>query len=293
MVHEISSEQIKVQIQHSGIELSSIQSKNTGMEYMWQADPEVWGSSAPVLFPIIGALKNNSYLLDGKAYSMPKHGIVRGNPNHEVIESLPHQITLSLEASDETLQQYPFRFSFITRFSVKGHTLTVSHRVENSGNQTLPFTLGAHPAFRCPLHNGDSYSDYALLFEHAETLDRHLIDIPTGLISNSKERVLSNESRLPLTHDLFDRDALVFKNTKSKRVTLSHITRGKQLSIQFPSFPHLGIWAKPNGDFICIEPWFGTADPVDHNGEFIQKEGMQFLVPGGNFEASYSITVHE
>jgi galactose mutarotase-like enzyme len=286
----INNEHLTVIIQGTGAEISSIKDSNS-QEYIWQADPKIWGSHAPVLFPIIGALKNGSFSYKGKQYSVPKHGLIRYNENLKVLKHSTSELKLHYTFNDETLKDYPFKFEFIIGFSLKNKSLEVQHQVLNHGDDQMLFSLGGHPAFKCPLTDQDNYQDYVLKFKHKETCKRHMID-ENGLQNGESIPFFNNEDTMELKHSLFRDDALIFKNLKSRLVSLEHKTKGKVLSVAFKDFNYLGIWAKTNGNFVCIEPWLGITDHIDTSGDFTKKEGVLTLGPGENFNASFTIEIH-
>lgn len=291
MIFTIESPSLKVSLKQTGAELCSIISKKMGKEYLWQANPKIWNNHAPVLFPIIGSLKEGKYLYQDRWYEMPKHGIIRKNENMDVEELSNNSVTFVLFSDETTKERYPFDFQFRISFTLLENTLTVSHQIINIGNEDLLFSLGGHPAFNCPIHDGSNYEDYYLEFEQAEHAVTHLLNMEKGLISNETELVLNNTNRLPLHSHLFDRDALIFKNLKSNSVSLVHKENGNVLTMEFKDFPYLGIWAKPDADFVCIEPWLGIADGVDHNQKIEEKEGIITLKTGKIFSAAYTIEI--
>ncbi|MGB3467183.1 MAG: aldose 1-epimerase family protein [Cyclobacteriaceae bacterium] len=292
MKHTISNTHLEVSVLQKGTEICSIKSLYTGIEYMWQADPEVWGSHAPVLFPAIGAIKNKEATINGKSYAVPRHGFIRHNEHIKLQSSTDQSLTYQLNYSDETLKVFPYKFSFEISFSLEANKLTVSHKVHNLDDQTIYFCLGGHPAFACPLHEGESYEDYFLEFGHNETADTIRLS-DDGLLTDHKERILTNQNTLPLRPDLFDQDALVFKDLTSKKVSLKSLKSDQQVIVSYPDFPYLGIWAKPNASFVCIEPWLGTADHAHTDGDFTKKEGIVMLPKGEVFCADYSIEIKE
>lgn len=292
MTYSISNSLLKASVKKTGIELSSVRSWESDLEYIWQADPSVWGSHAPVLFPIIGALKNDQFRFDGHIYELPKHGIVRYNNNIELIEKAENSLLFSLSWSKETLKQYPFKFEFRTRFSLIDGTLTVSHEVINHGDENMYFSLGGHPAFNCPLFEGESYSDYYLEFDQIEKAPAYLLD-ESGLVSEKKLNLLDESRTLQLHKHLFDDDALIFKDLKSRKVKLVSSRSGDVLTMIYEGFPYLGIWAKPKAQFVCIEPWQGIADAAETDQEFKQKEGIMTIKPKEKHKAEYSITFHK
>lgn len=290
MIHTIESTDLRIQVNSIGMELCSIFSKSTNQEFIWQGNPEYWTGQAPVLFPIIGALKNGAYFFDGKTYFMPKHGIVRNSNKPKLIESNPNFLRFGMSWDQESLAMYPFKFRLEIQFELVANTLQIQHHVYNEGPQEMYYSIGGHPAFNCPLKPNERYEDYSLEFEKPETDSTCMID-PNGLIDKGSKPFLENETSITLHSHLFDNDALVFRNLNSRKITLTHQTRGKVLAVEFDDFDYLGIWAKPAAPFVCIEPWLGIADSVDSNQNFAEKEGILRLGIGEKSVKTYSITV--
>ncbi len=285
-----------------GAELASLKDRQTGQEYIWQADPAVWASHAPVLFPIIGGLKNGQYHHQGKTYQLPKHGFIRYNSALRIERQTADGVSFLLEDNAATRLVYPFQFRFLLTYRLEGRRLVVDHQLLNTGQQTLYFSLGGHPAFRVPLlpEQGELYSDYYLAFEEAVPNWRSYTVTTEGLIGAETRALAWEENRLPLRHSLFEQDALVFKEIpeafRRAHLCRSHAQKkepswqeDRVLSVAFPAFNYLGIWAKPTGDFVCIEPWLGLADAYDASGELSEKEGIQALAAGARFQAAYHI----
>lgn len=282
---------LKIAVNTIGAELCNISSTKNGTHFMWDANPNVWGSYAPNLFPIIGALKNGTYLLDGKTYTLPKHGFVRHNKNLELHEQTNNSLTFRLIYNESTLKNYPFKFEFYITYLLINNTIEVIHRIKNADDKTMFFSVGGHPAFKCPVFENENYSDYTLEFEHIENAKTHLINLENGLITSKTEAVFNNSNVIKLTHDLFNKDALVFKDLKSKKVSLKSKNSGHILTVSYHDFPYLGIWAKPKGDYVCIEPWLGIADSENTYQDFKTKEGVLSLKPKHTFKASYTIEI--
>lgn len=291
MTFTLSNSELELSVEKTGLEICSVISQKTGTEYIWQADPEIWGSHAPVLFPIIGALKNGQYRFKGKMYNLPKHGLVRHSDRARLTQHKDNSLSFSLSWDEESLEQYPFKFELLTRYLLSGSTLFIEHTVINHGDGPMYFSLGGHPAFNCPIHNDETYSDYYLEFEKKETDSTWLLN-SDGLVSNERRPILNNSKILPLHNNLFDDDALIFKNLKSRKADLVSKESGRILSMDFNGFPYLGIWAKPAAPFVCIEPWQGIADSADSTQELTQKEGIMSLERGKKHSAGYSVTFH-
>lgn len=268
-------------INTAGAELNSLQ--RNGKEYLWSGNPEFWGKHSPVLFPIVGTLKNNTYKYNGIEYNLSRHGFARDNV-FSITEQSEESITFRLGSDDSTSKVYPFRFSLEIKYSLKDTTLFIDYRVINNGIEPMPFSLGAHPAFAL-------YSDfesYSLEFDDNDALTSYRLK--NDLLSEETITIPLTEKSLPLNYELFANDALVIKGVKSKSVTIRE-KESPVLRLNFQDFPDLGLWTKPGAPFICIEPWHGYSDTPDNDGTIINKEGIIVLVSGNEFTTGFSIDV--
>lgn len=292
-MHSLQNDWLQINIKSRGAELCNITSVKHKTEFLWQANPEIWGSHAPNLFPIIGAMKNDSYVYNNKTYQMPKHGFVRHNDNFTIKNQTENSMTFSLVSNEELYKIYPFLFEFQITYTLSKNTITINHTVKNLDEKALYFSLGGHPAFACPLLKGEDYSEYYLEFEKQETSESYVINMKNGLLTSNTKPVFSDGNKIKLRPDLFNEDALVFKDLKSRVLSLNHKTNGNMLRVKFEDFKHLGIWAKPNAPYVCIEPWLGFADNETTDQNIETKEGILKLDAGSVFNASYSIEIDE
>ncbi|GAA3612351.1 aldose 1-epimerase family protein [Flavivirga amylovorans] len=288
----LENEKLKIAVKKTGAELCKITSIKNDIDFMWNANPKVWGSYAPNLFPIIGALKDGSYHIENKTYKLPKHGLVRNNDKLIVHKQGENSLTFKLSYDEDSLKIYPFKFEFLITYKLIDNIITMTHTINNLDDTIMYFSLGGHPAFKCPVYNDEAYDDYFLEFEHTENSETHLINMRNGLISNKTKPIFNNSNILELRHDLFNEDALIFKDLKSKKVTLKSKSQGAILTVSYKDFPYLGIWAKLDGDYVCIEPWLGIADSENTNQNLKEKEGILTLMSQQTFKASYSIEIH-
>ncbi|CAN5166296.1 aldose 1-epimerase family protein [soil metagenome] len=290
MIFTLENEYIKVGISSLGAELCSLKTLNNGLEYIWQASPQVWPRHAPILFPIVGKLKNNSFTFNNEEFHLSQHGFAR-DKEFEMIKHNNDTISLKLKADSDSKKHYPFNFELITYYFLEKNVVRIIYEVLNPESDPLFFSIGAHPGFRCPLFNGENFEDYFMEFEQNETLIKH--KIKDGLISDEQELFVENTKNLPLNRQIFNDDALVFKRFKSKFITIKNNLNPHQITVSLDGFPYLGIWTKPSAEstFICIEPWYGIADAVHANGEFTNKEGIIKLEGGEKFNCSYSMEV--
>ncbi|MDY2587597.1 aldose 1-epimerase family protein [Winogradskyella aquimaris] len=288
----IENNLLRIEVNQIGAELCSIRSTKNNIEFIWEANPEVWGSHAPNLFPIIGSMKENSYIYDGQKYSMPKHGFVRHNKDFKMISNSNSEMTFQLKSNDQLRAIYPFEFEFLITYELKDNELLLHHTVKNKDNKTMYFSLGGHPAFACPVYEEETYTDYFLEFESEETSKSHLLNMATGLVTDKTKSVFNSPNTINLHGELFNEDALIFKDLKSRQVALKHQDKGEVLKVNFEGFPFLGIWAKPNAPYVCIEPWIGIADSENTNQLLKDKEGIVALEANETFSATYSITVN-
>ncbi|WP_299365025.1 aldose 1-epimerase family protein [Winogradskyella sp.] len=290
-MYSLKNESLHINIKHKGAELCNITSVKSNLEFLWQADPKVWGSHAPNLFPIIGALKDDTYYYDSKAYKMPKHGFLRHHEDFEVMVQSKDKIAFRLISNNKLSAIYPFDFEFLLTYTLIDNVLHLHHSVKNTDKKTIYFSLGGHPAFNCPLYDGELYTDYFLDFEKLENSKSYILDMPTGLVTKKTKAVFTEGHKIQLRPHLFNEDALIFRDIKSRAVTLKHKEKGGILSVRFDDFPYLGIWAKPNAPYVCIEPWLGIADSESTNQQLINKEGIIVLQPNSDFNATYSIEI--
>ena len=282
MIQTIQNEQLTVAVKALGAELCRVTSAD-GVEYLWSGDPAVWSGQSPVLFPFIGRMVNGQYRLNGTTYAMAKHGFARTS-EFNLIDNTENTLAFELTDSAETLACWPFRFSFTVRYTLAGNALTVRFDVDNRNDTDMLFSLGAHPAFACPLEAGIAYDDYVLEFETEETAGRwHLQD---GQVGRCETNYLNRTQRIPLSKELFADDALIFKGLQSNTITLKSDAGRRAVRVEFDGWPDLGLWSKGTG-FVCIEPWFGHDDPVGFDGDLKDKPGILSLPAGETFTAAY------
>lgn len=273
----IQNASFKISVTKIGAELCSLFSKSQNTEFIWQANPSIWGSHAPVLFPIIGCLKDGEFLFEGSSYSVPKHGFIRNNTALESKIVAENCIEFRSTFNEDSLKNYPFKYEFILRYILQDNGVKVEHTIINHDTQKpMFFSLGGHPGCNCPFFENENYEDYFIEFEVPETDETWLVS-KEGLIENESIPFLNNSKTLPLRKDLFAKDALIFKNLKSNHVSLKSKNHGIALTVDISEFEYLGLWAKPNAPFICIEPWLGISDAINTNQYFTKKEGIQRL----------------
>jgi galactose mutarotase-like enzyme len=269
----LENDYLQVEVIAKGAELKSVVNKLTGLEYMWTGDPAFWGKTSPILFPIVGTLKDNSYLYQEKIYSLSRHGFAR-DQIFGIVEQKKDLVVFSLSGTDSTHEKYPFDFELSVIYQVMGDSLEVTYEVRNKGRDFMYFSIGGHPAFKVPLTAGTAYEDYYLEFNEPEHAPRWPINAE-GLIKEQPTPFLNNSAILKLHHDLFKEDALVFKNLKSNTVSIRSGTHAHGLDFSFDGFPYLGIWAAKQASFVCIEPWCGLADSENHDQRLTTKEGIE------------------
>lgn len=285
----IDNRQLKISIHPKGAELQSIFHKGRQLEYMWGGDPAIWGKHSPILFPIVGTLKEDKYYYEGKPYSLGRHGFAR-EMEFEVEEQGPDHLVLLLRNDVSTRQKYPFDFELRLTYRLLDEGFTTTYSVKNPGSTDMYFSVGGHPAFKVPLAEGTTYDNYYLEFDQKETASRWPISAE-GLIEQQPIPLLKDTRRLPLAKELFAKDALVFKQLSSTSVSLRSDKTDHGLTFDFAGFPFLGIWAAKNADFLCIEPWCGIADSVDSTQQLTEKEGIIRLAPGATFERTWGVTL--
>lgn len=278
----ISNSTLKASIKHAGAELFSLKD-NQNKEYIWEGNPDFWEKHSPVLFPIVGTLKNNRYTINGKEYQLPRHGFAR-DMEFQLIDKTENSAVFSLQSNDETLKKYPFEFELQLIYTLQETTLDIAYKVINKSETKIPFSIGAHPAIALP----DPFENYAFKFEKEEDLKYSLLE--NDLISNKTETLATTENLVPLHYKLFENDALVFKTLESNSLTIFENSK-PYVKVDFADFPSLGIWTKDKAPFVCIEPWFGYSDTAENSGDLFEKEGILILDAKQTFNSKFSIQI--
>lgn len=290
MTVTIENGQLIAKIAEKGAELQSLQSRDTSREYIWQADPEYWGKHAPILFPIVGALKDGRYRYEGQEYELPRHGFARDR-EFTVIEQTQDSVTLQLVADEATRTVYPFDFALNVHYELGGEGLQVRYEVHNPSQKELFFSVGGHPAFNVPLEDNLTFEDYYLAFSPMKS--RIELPLAGNFIDMSQRTLGATNTNLRLTHDLFQNDALIYETKGLTSVTIASEKSPHSVRVAFNDMAYVGIWTPypKAAPFLCIEPWAGVADTTDATGELTEKLGIQKLAPGATFRTKYAIIV--
>jgi galactose mutarotase-like enzyme len=279
----ISNNHITAQINPKGAELFSLISNENNKEYIWEGNPGFWGKHSPILFPIVGTLKNNSFQVNERTYTLSRHGFAR-DMTFELIDKKENSATFSIQSCTETLKVYPFEFELQIHYSLEEKKLNVAYKLINKTESQLPFSIGAHPAFAL---NGN-FEDYQLEFEKDEPLIYSLLE--NDLISNDTRIIEKQDNLVQLNYNLFKNDALILKSLQSKSLTILK-NKIPLLKVDFQGFPHLGIWTKIYAPFLCIEPWYGYSDTNTATGNLFEKEGIQIIEANEIFNSKFVIEI--
>lgn len=292
MNYSLENAFLKITLSDYGAELHNIKGKKENIEFLWNGDEEYWKYHAPVLFPIVGKVLNNKYIVDGNTYTLPQHGLARVSEFRKTAKT-ESSITFNLDYSEETLKVYPFKFSFEIEYTLDNNSIIIKYKVSNKDNKNILFSIGAHPGFMCPIVPNESFEDYYIEFSKKETAP--IMELSEqGYFTHKEAIYLDNENIMALTKDVFKNDALVFRNLNSHTIYLKSKNHNKYVEFDFDNFPYLGLWSKPTGaPFVCIEPWFGHADFEDFNREFKDKEGLISLEENNTFTCRYKIVIHQ
>ena len=284
--HTLTSDRISATVLAHGAELCSLKTAD-GLELLWQAGPE-WPRHSPLLFPIIGEVKDEQIRVRGKVYSMLRHGVARDN-DFTFVERSPVWCRLVQTDTPETRARFPFVYELTLTYTLRDADLAVVLEIKNPGDEVLPCSIGGHPALQWPLSPGVPKESYRLTFSHDESAPiRRLKDgllLPDPRPSPIRGRVLE------LSERLFDDDAIILDKLASTSLRYA-AEKGPALEVSWEGFRQLGIWSKPGGaPFLCIEPWYGFASPIDFDGEFTDKPGLMHIPPGGTRAFFYGISV--
>ncbi len=278
-IYSIENDLFVIKFKAKGAELCSAVHKESGREFIWQAD-SVWPRHAPLLFPNVGSLLDHEYIFEGKMYSMSHHGFARDR-TFAALHQSQDSIAFVLSSDGQSLASFPFEFSLIVRYSLEGNKLVQKFRLINEGAVELYASFGGHPAFSI-----SDPSEYNIVFEKVEDRKSHRLTGP--YINDMTIEVLEGDT-IALNHKIFDEDALIFKDLQSNWVELRHKYSNHAVRVDIEQWPFLGIWSKPGAKFVCIEPWQGLADHINHDKEWINKEGILKLGVEEQVSAAFSM----
>ncbi len=288
---KLENDLLEVTINSFGAELSSITGKETGTQYLWDADEKFWKRSAPVLFPFVGSLKDKKYTVDGKDYPMGQHGFAR-DMEFSVVSETNDEAWFELRSNDDTLAKFPFEFVLKIGYKLDGNDIKVTWHVENPGDKELLFSIGGHPAFMCPVTEDGKQSDYYLKFDADKALTYGLLS-SDGLLDRDDYLLgVDINGYCAIDEHMFDKDALIIEHFQASKVSLCTPDKKPYLTVSFDA-PLFGLWspAGKGAPFVCIEPWYGRCDRADFSGELKDREYGNVLAAGEIFEKSYDITI--
>ena len=289
MDYTLSNASLTAAVRTLGGELVSLRDRE-GAEYIWQGDPAFWSGQNPVLFPIVGSLRDGRVDVDGQTCEMGRHGFARRS-EFTLTDQASDFAVLELRESRSTLAQFPRPFLLQVRHQLLENGFSTTFAVENPGETPLPFCIGAHTAIRCPLFPGERFEDYELTFDQPEDADSLLLNAQ-GLIRDGEKEPMLHSGKVTLDYEVFRRlDTIIFQGLRSQRVSLRHKDTGRGVSLDFREFPMIAFWTKPGAPFLCMEPWHGCAAYTGESGRFQDKPHVITLAPGEKKELAYTFTL--
>lgn len=289
MRYFIENDLLKVEIDSFGAEVKSIMNKKGCKEYMWYGNPKFWGRTSPVLFPFVGSLKDKKYSWAGKEYSMGQHGFARDN--EFVLDSqADNEIWFSFSSNEKTLEKYPFEFVLKIGYVLAENVVKVLWKVENPSNEKMYFSIGAHPAFLCPVNGEGSKTGYKLYFDGVNEIHHHGNDVPLGLAIKEDIVMPLDNGYVTITDDFFDRCTYMIEGNQTRCVGIADKDNNRIVDVIFDT-PLFAVWSpeKKQAPFICIEPWYGRCDAIDFNGDLSEREFTNILEKGEIFNGGYDM----
>ncbi|MEW4414166.1 aldose 1-epimerase family protein [Clostridium sp. AN503] len=281
MIITIHDNHSTVSIDTMGAQLISFQDA-AGKEYIWQRDPAFWPRCSPLLFPAVGNSREGKTMFDGVWYDLPKHGFCKES-DFEVAAQSESEAVFRLASNEMTRKHYPYDFVLSLAYHLKDGVLSMTYQVTNPQDTPLPYCIGAHPGFVCPMEEGASFEDYELEFEEDESTSSIVYDLENMQFDVSRHLVSLEGTRVvPLRYGLFDQDAVYFNEIRSRKVSLIHRESRKGIQVAYPGFSSVAFWTPDHkqAPFLCIEPWNGSAIRSDEDDEFLHKHDVQILGAG-------------
>lgn len=274
-----------------GAQLISLKD-SSGKEYIWQRDPHIWPRCSPVLFPVVGNCRGGRTRFENSWYPMEQHGFCKDS-DFSVVNSTNFFAQFCLKANEDTLRFYPYDFVLYLSYKLENGVLSMDYLVENHDSRVMYYCIGFHPGFSCPLENHENFDDYQLVFEKEETTHSVVCDLNTLEFRLDTPGVFLDHTRiLPLSHSLFQNNAVFFYQIRSRKVSLSHKQTGKGVCVSYPDFETIAFWSPrdKNAPLICIEPWNGSSIFSHEDDEFSHRHHVQLLKPGQ--KKAYHMDIH-
>ncbi len=292
MIFELQNSKLLVKVDSIGAELKSIKRiyDSEDIEYLWQLNPKVWERQAPLLFPVIGRLKDEEYTYDGQTYKIGIHGFARFKDF--IVERISEdEINFVLQDDEDTITEYPFKFKFTVSYKLNGMNIIKSHKVENTGNQLMPYEIGGHEGYNLTLFNNEKMEDYYLEFPKMNSLETYTTD-ENIMINREKFSIELEDARIYLSPEVFKNDALIMDKFAINKVMLRNTKNSRGIDVEFHDFKYLGVWTKyMRSNYVCIEPWSSLPDCNYLGKELKLKQDVRLLEPGSDEKLSYTITV--
>ena len=294
MLVEVKGKELEISVDTLGAELMSIRNNN-GVEFLWQGNPEYWKNRAILLFPIIGALRGNKAVIDGKEYTIKQHGFARER-EFEVTRQNENSVTMMLESDEATKSVYPYDFQFNVTYSIEGRSVKTAFEVVNKTDGEMLYFVGGHPGFNIPLLQNESLTDYCVEFSEIENADILKITGDRLIDAVNPIRFLDNTNKFTLNPETFTTDALVFDNLKSRKVRVYNAKSADEnarrgITMEFKDFEFLAIWQPYGAPFVCLEPWTGHATLNTEDDLYEHKRGVTRLGKGESKTHAFTVSV--
>ncbi len=286
---ELKNDKLTVGLKTAGAEMTAVTSKD-GVNYLWNGNPEYWNRHAPVLFPIVGKVNNNKYTAnkngDTATFELSQHGFARDS-EFEVVESSNNKAVFLLASNEKTKEKYPYDFNLKLTYELNDTAVKVIYTVENTDNEDIFFAIGGHPAFNCPLVDGEEFSDYYIEFEKEENVKKLLITEDVRLTGKEVDYVTKE---MPLSHEFFANGVTILKGLTSEYIALKSHKNPYSVVVNCKDMPFVGIWSKESGaPFVCIEPWYGHTDIDGQDSNLANKKDFVRLAKGESFSCDYTL----
>jgi galactose mutarotase-like enzyme len=281
----LCSEGLEAKIALKGAELKELRHVRCG-QLMWPGDPASWPKTSPLLFPVIGRVRDDQISINGQVFPMPQHGFAQ-NCSFNIERQTDASCLLAITDTSETRLHYPFPFCLEVSYSLEGGRLQIEATVTNASVGLMPASFGFHPGFRWPLETGFDKRDHVLRFAQVERL---IVARPVNTLLGSERTVIElSDGTLPLDEKMFERGALILLALRNRQTRFEAVNGSLAIDLAFDGLANLGLWMRPGADFFCIEPWQGHADPHDFTGDFFEKPGLDLIQSGGS--RTYRMTI--
>jgi aldose 1-epimerase len=257
-------------------------------------------SGIPILFPFPNRIRGGRYSWNGRDYELPQndnkgnaiHGFCFDRPWRVIQQGANHvtgQFQLSIDAPDR-IALWPSDFVIEVGYELLHNRLRTNFRIQNTGQQTMPWGLGTHAYFRVPL-SADSGVNHCTVEAPVDRYWELENSLPTGrILPVDDDRDLRDGAYL---HGLQLDDVLTGVDCAGPQFDCTVLDEAAGLQVTQicpPIFREIVAFTPPNRNAVCLEPYTCVTDAINLQAQGLDA-GLRTLGPGSEFHTWIDLVV--